>query len=158
MWACHDDQLVDLTWPYLGAAARAHHYPFGSLLRAGSRLAAGSDWPVSTPNPFAAMHVAVFRTEPPGHGAPAGGREPLLPDEAITVEAAIDAYTRGSAYVSHLDDTGVIDLGYRGDFTVVDTDILAAGHPDSRAETTGGALADTRVTMTIVGGEVVYTA
>ena len=62
LWACFDDQMVDLTIPFLGEERAGWQYPFGGLHRAGARLVAGSDWPVSTPDPLAAIHTAVNRT------------------------------------------------------------------------------------------------
>ncbi len=53
LWACLDDQMVDLTLPFLGEERSRWQYPFGDLHRAGARLVAGSDWPVSTPDPLA---------------------------------------------------------------------------------------------------------
>ena len=50
-WACHDPQMDDLTIPFLGPERAAWQYPFGSLLRAGARLAMGSDWGVSSADP-----------------------------------------------------------------------------------------------------------
>ena len=77
LWACYDDQMVDLTIPFLGEGRAARQYPFGDLHRAGARLVAGSDWPVSTPNPLEAIHVAVHRM---AYGEPGrAGSEPFLP-------------------------------------------------------------------------------
>ena len=69
LWACHEPQMDELTIPFLGRARPAWQYPFGDLHRAGARLAAGSDWSVSSPNPLWGAHVAVNRAtpeEPPG--------------------------------------------------------------------------------------------
>ena len=62
LWACLDDQMTELTIPFLGEERAARQYPFGDLHRACARLVAGSDWPVSTPDPLAAIHTAVHRT------------------------------------------------------------------------------------------------
>ena len=51
LWACLDDQMVDLTLPFLDAERARWQYPFGDLQRAGARLVLGSDWPVSSPDP-----------------------------------------------------------------------------------------------------------
>ncbi len=68
LWACLDDQMVDLTLPFLDAERARWQYPFGDLQRAGARLVLGSDWPVSSPDPLAAIHVAVNRTVFGEHG------------------------------------------------------------------------------------------
>ena len=52
LWACHDPQMDVLTIPFLGPERATWQYPFASLLRSGARLAMGSDWSVSTPDPL----------------------------------------------------------------------------------------------------------
>ena len=79
LWACHDDQMVDLTLPFLGEERSRWQYPFGDLHRAGARLVAGSDWPVSTPDPLAAIHTAVTRT---AYGDAGPGRHRPVPARA----------------------------------------------------------------------------
>ncbi len=77
LWACLDEQMVDLTLPFLGEERAGWQYPFGDLLRARAPLACGSDWPVSTPDPLAAIHIAVTRTAYGDRGR--AGTEPFLP-------------------------------------------------------------------------------
>jgi predicted amidohydrolase YtcJ len=145
VWACHEPQMDDLTIPFLGPERSTHQYPFGSLLRAGARLAMGSDWSVSTPDPFQQMEVAVTRVDPGDRE-----REPLLPEERIEVEDALTAFTRGSAFVNHLDDrTGTLAAGMAADLVVVDRDI---GSPDA------GPIGDARALLTLVEGRVVHEA
>ena len=104
LWACHDDQMIDLTLPFLGEERSTWQYPFGDLHRSGARLVAGSDWPVSTPDPLAAIHTAVNRTEYAGAGR--AGTDPFLPEQALPLEVAFAAYTSGSAWANHRDDAG----------------------------------------------------
>ena len=61
LWACRDDQVTVLTMPFIGLYRADAQYPFGSLQRAGARLAGGSDWQVSTPNVLEQAEVAVTR-------------------------------------------------------------------------------------------------
>ena len=61
LWAAHEPQMDELTIPFLGPERSARQYVFGDLLRSGARLAAGSDWAVSSANPLRAIHVAVNR-------------------------------------------------------------------------------------------------
>ncbi|MEU9346132.1 amidohydrolase [Streptomyces sp. NPDC048278] len=143
LWAAHEPQMDELTIPFLGAERAGWQYPFGSLLRSGARLAAGSDWPVSSPDPLQGIHVAVNRVEPDGD-APV-----FLPEERLGLAAAISAYTAGSAYVNHLDDTGRVAVGALADLVVLDRDPFA-GPPER--------IADTRVAHTYVGGARVYSA
>jgi predicted amidohydrolase YtcJ len=127
LWACLDEQMTDLTLPFLGEERAAWQYPFGDLHRTGARLVAGSDWPVSTPDPMAAIHTAVTRTT---YGDPGrAGREPFLPEQALPLEVAFAAYTSGSAWVNHRDDAGVLRAGAVADLVVLDRDPFA-GPPD----------------------------
>ena len=120
LWACLDDQMVDLTIPFIGTERATWQYPFGSLHRAGARLVAGSDWPVSTPHPLEAIHVAVNRW---AHGAEGReGSEPFLPEQALDLETAFAAYTSGSAWVNHRDDAGTLAPGSVADLVVLDRD------------------------------------
>ncbi|GLY19831.1 amidohydrolase [Kineosporia rhizophila] len=119
LWAAHEPQMDELTIPFLGGDLARHQYPFGDLLRAGARLAAGSDWPVSDANPIAAVHTAVNR-RPHGEQAPV-----FLPEQLIDLHSALTAYTAGSAYVNHRDDTGTLAVGHRADLVVLDRDLFA---------------------------------
>ncbi|WP_406412178.1 amidohydrolase [Streptomyces sp. NBC_01614] len=148
LWAAHEPQMDELTIPFLGTERAAWQYPFGALLRSGARLAAGSDWPVSSPDPLHGIHVAVNRTAP--DVTPGDGDTPVfLPGERIGLAEALSAYTAGSAYVNHLDDTGEVRTGALADLVVLDRDPF-----NGAAE----AIAQTRVAMTFVGGARVYAA
>ncbi|MFD3473385.1 amidohydrolase [Streptomyces sp. NPDC058695] len=146
LWAAHEPQMDELTIPFLGPERSAWQYPFGDLQRAGATLAAGSDWPVSSPDPIEAIHVAVNRVLPDA----APGTPVFLPEQRIGLDAALTAYTAGSAYVNHLDDvTGSITPGHLADLVVLDRDPFAAPTQEIGA---------TRVLETFVGGERVYVA
>lgn len=120
LWAVHDEQMDEFTVPFLGDERASWQYPFAALVARGARLAAGSDWPVSTPDPLAGIHVAVNRTLPDDTGsAPA-----FLPEQALDVRTALTAYTAGSAYVNSLDDSGRIYVGAAADLAVLDRDIV----------------------------------
>ena len=125
LWACLDDQMAELTLPFIGEERGRWQYPFGDLHRAGVRLVAGSDWPVSTPNPLEAIHVAVNRWAY-GEEGPAGS-EPFLPEQALDLETAFAAYTSGSAWVNHRDDAGTLAPGQVADLVVLDRDPFAGG-------------------------------
>ena len=141
LWAVNDEAMSEMTLPFLDEELAQWQYPFGSLARAGVRLAAGSDWPVSTPDPLAALHVAVNRVDADAPG------EPFLPQEALGVQQAFAAYTSGSAYVNHFDETGALRPGMLADLAVLDRDPFA-GDPRE----VGG----TRVVATYVDGQVVH--
>jgi predicted amidohydrolase YtcJ len=120
LWACHDDQMLDLTLPFLGEDRSRWQYPFGALHRAGARLVMGSDWPVSTPDPLAAIHTAVTRTTYGAEGRE--GHDPFLPEQSVDLATAFAAYTSGSAWINHRDDAGVLAPGAVADVVVLDRD------------------------------------
>ena len=142
-WAAHEPQMDDLTIPFLDPALAGRQYPFGDLWRAGAHLAAGSDWPVSTPDPLQAIHVAVNRIH---HGDEYAA---FLPEQRLDLATALTAYTSGSAYVNRLDDTGTIRPGNRADLVVLDRDPFLAPVTE---------IAETGVAMTFVDGAPVHGA
>ncbi|MFB9185700.1 amidohydrolase [Dactylosporangium sucinum] len=149
LWATHHEQNDTLCVPFFGPERSGWQYPFGAIARAGGRLAAGSDWPVSTPDPWQAIHVAVHRTEPAG-SAEAGwptAHVPMLPEQALSLDQALRAYTSGSCFVSGLDDVaGALVEGLAADLVVLDRDPFADGTP----------LYDVRADLVFVDGEPVH--
>ncbi|MGI8613583.1 MAG: amidohydrolase [Nocardioidaceae bacterium] len=143
LWAAHEPQMDELTIPFLGAERVAWQYPFRDLQRAGARLAAGSDWPVSSADPLAGIHVAVNRRLPDA----SAGTPAFLPGQAIDLSSALEAYTRGSAYLNGDDAGGRIALGAPADLTVLDRNPFA-GPPEE--------IGDTSVVATYVDGVEVF--
>jgi predicted amidohydrolase YtcJ len=145
LWAVYERQMLDLTIPFLGPERTGWQYPFADLARSGAELAAGSDWPVSSPDPMAAVHVAVNRRAP---AALADGRyDAFLPEQALDLATALAAYTSGSARLNHADDTGRIEVGSLADLAVLDRDPFAAAPEE---------IADATVLATYVEGELVF--
>ncbi|MEU8759245.1 amidohydrolase [Streptomyces sp. NPDC048659] len=142
LWAAHEPQMDELTIPFLGPERAAWQYPFGDLVRAGATLVAGSDWPVSSPDPLAGLHVAVNRAEP---GA-ADGRV-FLPEQRLDLATALAAYTAGSAHVGGHDEAGSLRAGHLADLVVLDRDIFTAPAAE---------IAEARVEQTFVGGTRVF--
>ncbi len=141
LWAVRSGYVEGLTIPFVSERAAATMYPFGSLVRAGARLAFGSDWAVSSPDPLLQVAVAIARRLPE---EPDAG--PFLPAECLDLETALEAATLGSAYVNHLDaETGTIEVGKLADLVVLDRDL-----PDA------DAITEARVVLTLVEGETVY--
>jgi predicted amidohydrolase YtcJ len=148
LWACADEQNTELTIPFVGPERAGWQYRIGQVLRCGARVAFGSDWPVSSADPLQEMHVAVNRVlyDPSPHSPLSP--PPLLPAEAITVDAAVEAFTKGVAYVNHEEDlAGVLAPGMIADVAVLDQDLYTIP-PD--------AIGATSVAMTIAGGQVVH--
>ncbi|WP_034271469.1 amidohydrolase [Haloechinothrix halophila] len=146
LWATHEPQMDELTIPFLGTQRARRQYPFGDLFRAGATLAMGSDWPVSTPDPLAAIHVAVNRV----HYGAAPGASPLGQPQALPLQVALSTYTAGSAWVSQLNQwTGTIAVGRPADLVVLDRDPFDVS-PDQ--------IGSTAVERTYVDGHLVYRA
>ena len=145
LWARHEPAMDELTIPFLPTGFAQRQYPFRDLLRSGARLAAGSDWPVSSMDPLDGIHVAVNRV---AEHSPAGA-EVFLPEQRIPLGVAWDAYTSGSAYVNGREnETGRLRVGYRADLVVLDRDPFAGDPLD---------IAETSVLSTWVDGRRVYT-
>lgn len=141
VWACHDPQMDRFTIPVLGPQRSVGQYPFGQIAAAGAGLALGSDWPVSSADPWAAVHVAVTRTP-----VDSGGEPPLLPAQALTVRAALLAATSGSAAAAGLRHVGSLHVGARADLVVASADPFAVP-PDE--------LAALHSAVVVAGGRVV---
>ena len=145
LWAHSDTYIVDLALPGLGAERAGWLYPIGSVQRAGGRLVFGSDWSVSSLDPLQAIEVALTRFGPDGEGD-----GPLLPKEAIDLQAALEAYTLGAAWANRLDhDSGSIEVGKRADLVILSEDLFEL--PPER-------ISEASVVRTIIDGEDVYVA
>jgi hypothetical protein len=134
---------IDLWAANIGPDRASRAWVWGTLARAGARLAFGSDWPVVPWSPWIAIHNAVARQT--RDGEPQGG---WLPDERLTIEAAIDAYTAGAAYAAFEDHRrGRLAVGYDADIAVLDRDLLAGD---------ASAIIGTTSVATLVGGQIVH--
>ncbi|MGH7648969.1 MAG: amidohydrolase, partial [Gemmatimonadaceae bacterium] len=120
-------------------------YAFRSLLDAGARLAFGSDWDVAPPTPIMGIYAAVTRQTLDGKNP--GG---WIPEQKITVQEALKAYTIDAAYASFDEKRkGSLVKGKLADFVIIDHDLTKMPPEQIR---------DAKVMMTVVGGKVVYTA
>jgi len=129
--------------PNIGAERASRAWVYGSVLRAGGRVAFGSDWAVVSMDPRIGIHTAINRTSL--DGTPAGG---WIPGQRIPLTAAIDGYTSGAAYASFDERRkGRLAPGMLADIAILSTDIFGA--PPER-------FLDTKVETTIFDGRVVY--
>lgn len=127
----------------LGPDRLAGAYAWNSILKAGGKLAFGSDTPVEAPNPFAGLAAAITREDEKGQ--PFGG---WIPAERVTREQALAGFTTGAAYAAFADGkVGTLTPGHRADFILVDTDPLLA---------TPSQIRSTIVKESWVGGRPVY--
>jgi len=118
-------------------------YAFHSLINSGATLAFGSDWFVAPPTPLEGIYAAVTRRTLDDRNP--GG---WVPEQKITVEEALRAYTMGSA-VASFEETrkGSLVRGKLADLVLIDRDLTTIA-PE--------AIRDANITMTVVGGRVVF--
>ena len=145
LWACLDEQMVELTLPFLGEERATWQYPFGDL-RARRR-------PPGRGQRLAGQHPEPARGDP-RRGQPdgvrrgrAGRHDRFLPEQAIALESAFAAYTSGSAWINHRDDAGVLRPGATADLVVLDRDPFAGSAAD---------IGGTRVVSTWIDGTAVH--
>ncbi len=118
-------------------------YAFKSILDAGGVLMFGSDWTVAPLNPLEGIWAAVTRQTV--DGANPGG---WVPEQKITVEEALRAYTSANAYGLFAEgERGMLKPGMKADIAMLQEDILTI--PADR-------IRNVKVSATMVGGKVVY--
>ena len=127
----------------IGAERAKGTYAFRSLLDNGARLAFGSDWFVAPATPLEGIYAAVTRrTLDDKH--PRG----WIPEQKITVEEALRAYTTGGAYASFEEnEKGTLARGKVADFVIIDRDLTRVPSETIR---------EAKIMMTVVGGRVVH--
>lgn len=125
---------------------RTEAYRMRSILDIGPVL--GSDFPVEPPNPFEGLYAAVTRKSPKTGSGPPGYEGGWHVEEALTVEQALDGFTRGAARGAFLEGmAGVIKEGAFADWVVLDEEIGGLEKEDLRF---------LNVRETWVGGRKVY--
>jgi predicted amidohydrolase YtcJ len=138
-------QTTDMRWAEsrIGAERVKGAYAWASLEKTGARLAFGTDYPVEVVNPFRGLHACVTRQLP--DGTPASGWQP---QEKISLEDCIRAYTSGSAYAEFEEGKkGELKVGEYADFLILSNDLTKI--PPS-------GYVKTEVLQTVVGGRTVY--
>jgi predicted amidohydrolase YtcJ len=143
LWAYADDYVVDLTIPFIGQERANWMYPIKSVIDSGGTVAFGSDWSVSTANPFPQIETAVTRIDADNHDTPV-----MNPEQRITLEQAIEAFTINAAFVNKQEDnTGSIETGKLADLIVIDRNLF---------EIEATEISDASVLLTLFEGEPVY--
>jgi len=137
--------LTDMRWAQdrLGPKRAATSYAWLAFLNKGVGLAFGTDYPVEPVTPFRGLYAAVTRKSE-------NGKQEYVPDQRITIDQAITAYTQGSAFAEFEEkEKGKLVSGMLADFVVLDRD-LTASSPEK--------ILATKVLRTVVGGKTVYEA
>jgi predicted amidohydrolase YtcJ len=129
----------------LGHERARWSFAWRSMLQAGAPLAFGSDWPVAPLSPILGIYAAVTRSTLDGKHP-----EGWFPEQRLTVEEALRAYTQGSAFAAFQEnEKGSIAPGKLGDVVVFSDDLFTI---------LPAKIKDVHVVMTIVGGKIVYQA
>lgn len=127
----------------IGSDRMEYCYAWKTLLDSGIPCAGGSDAPIEPLNPLWGIHAAVTRTNLNDPARIVYGEK-----EKLSVYEAVSLFTKGSAYaICHENDRGMIKEGYLADFTVLEKDIFTV--PENE-------IADLKVKMTVIGGDIVY--
>jgi hypothetical protein len=143
LWAYADEYITELTLPFMTRERAQWLYPIGSVQKSGAVVAFGSDWSVSSANPFEEMETAITRL-----GALGDTTEPLLPGESIALPEAIAAFTINAAYTNRIEkDTGSIEVGKLADLIVLDRNLFEIPPAD---------MSDTKALVTLLEGEAVH--
>jgi predicted amidohydrolase YtcJ len=138
---CIDD--MRFVEKHVGSRRLPDAYRWASFLKAGVTLAFGTDWFVEPLDPRLGLYAAVTREFK--DGGPTGG---FQPQEKVSLEDALDAYTRGSAYAEFAEkDKGTLAPGMLADLVVFERDLFRIPARE---------LLETRVDLTVVGGRVVF--
>jgi predicted amidohydrolase YtcJ len=142
LWACNDPSITDVANPMLGPERSQYIFAFRSLIDAGAGYCLSSDWGVSTLNPFEIIATAVNRAR--------DDMEPLLPEQRMTREESVKAYTtHAAASAWRSETTGSLTPGKFADIIILDRDIFTCDAAD---------IAATEVELTLLGGKEVHRA
>jgi predicted amidohydrolase YtcJ len=137
--------LTDVRWASsrLGTLRAAHSYAWAEFANHAVPLAFGTDYPVEPVAPFRGLYAAVTRRSE-------DGKQEYYPQQKLTIEQAIAAYTAGSAFAEFAEkDKGKLVSGMLADFVVLDRDITAVV-PEK--------ILGAQVLRTVVGGKTIYEA
>jgi predicted amidohydrolase YtcJ len=137
--------LTDMNWAEsrLGPKRAAHSYAWAEFLKHGVVLAFGTDSPVEPVTPFRGLYAAVTRQSE-------NGKKSYYPEQKISIEQAITAYTIGSAFAEFAEkQKGKLEPGMLADLVVLDRDVTSV--PLAK-------ILETEVLRTVVGGRTVYEA
>ena len=143
LWAMADDYVNDLTLPFISKQAATYMYPIASMERIGAVVAFGSDWSVSSANPFEEMETAITRME-----ATSAPTTPFMPDERIGLPEALAAFTINAAYTNRDErNTGSLEVGKLANLAVLDRNLFDIPATD---------ISDTKVLLTLFEGKPVH--
>lgn len=143
LWAYADAYVTDLTLPFISRQTASTMYPIASMEKSGAVIAFGSDWSVSTANPFEEMETAITRM-----GSLGDTTVPFLPAESIALPEALAAFTINAAYTNRDEqNTGSLEVGKLANLAVLDRNLF---------EIPAAEMSDTKVLLTLFEGKPVH--
>ena len=143
LWAYADAYVTDLTLPFISKETASYMYPIASMERSGAVVAFGSDWSVSSANPFEEMETAITRM-----GAVGETKTPWMPEERIGLPEAVAAFTIKAAYTNRDEaNTGSLEVGKRANLAVLDRNLF---------DIPATEISDAKVLVTLFEGKAVY--
>lgn len=137
--------LTDMNWAKarIGPERAKTSYPWKQFADNGVKLAFGTDYPVEPINPFRGVYAAITRKNE-------AGTKEYFPEQEVTIEQALAAYTTGSAYAEFAEkQKGTLAPGMLADFVVLDRDLTKVAP---------AGILKTQVLRTVMGGKTVYQA
>jgi predicted amidohydrolase YtcJ len=138
-----DDDTLKIWARNVGPERAKRAWVWKSIEDDGGHIAFGSDWPVVTLNPWPGVQTAVTRQT--AEGEPVGG---FVPQQRLSLQDTIQAYTLGAAYAGHRDRTeGSLQPGKLADLIILSQDLFKIEPSE---------IGKTQVMITMVGGKVVY--
>ena len=154
LWAYTGDYLTELAAPFIGAERVRWSYVIKSIQNTGAMIAFGSDWSVTSANPFHQMETAITRQSASEitalENAPVDPQQdvPLNIEQSIDLTTAIDAFTINAAYVNKLEtQTGSLEVGKLADLVVLDRNLFEIDAHD---------ISETNALLTLFEGQVVH--
>lgn len=135
--------LTDMNWAEsrIGAERAKSSYPWRDFVKNGIAIAFGTDYPVEPLTPFRGVYAAVTRKNE-------AGTKEYFPEQKLTIDEALAAYTSGSAYAEFAEtQKGTLAKGMLADFVILDRDLTKIDPKE---------ILGTKVLRTVVGGKTVY--
>jgi len=143
LWAYADAYITNLTLPFVSKETASYMYPIASMEKSGAVVAFGSDWSVSTANPFEEMETAITRM-----GSLGDTKTPWMPEERIGLPEAIAGFTINAAFTNRDEsNTGSLEVGKRANLAVLDRNLF---------DIPATEISDTKVLLTLFEGKAVH--
>jgi len=143
LWAYADDYITELTLPFVSRETAKYLYPIASMEKNGAVIAFGSDWSVSSANPFEEMETAITRMD-----ALSEAKAPWMPEERLFLPEALAAFTINAAYTNRDEkNSGSLEVGKRANLAVLDRNLFEIAPTE---------MSDTKVLVTLFEGNPVH--